>query len=238
MAIGASSPFQIPQAGYGFSASQGGFSSNSLNGTSSVFMQGMQMMQLALMGQMMQLMQQLMKMVSGGSAMGSAQFGGGASGSGSPAGFLGSSGSGAGTVASGAKDAGGGWVNPVGGKYTKTSNFGPRKARKAGASTNHQGVDMAGALNTPILAAKAGTVSISKDETTGYGKWIEIKHDDGTRSRYAHMNQRMAEVGARVTAGQQIGKMGSTGMSTGSHLHFEVFNAQGQKVDPGNLMRL
>ena len=134
MAIGASSPFQIPQAGYGFSASQGGFSSNSLNGTSSVFMQGMQMMQLALMGQMMQLMQQLMKMVSGGSAMGSAQFGGGASGSGSPAGFLGSSGSGAGTVASGAKDAGGGWVNPVGGKYTKTSNFGPRKAPKAGAS--------------------------------------------------------------------------------------------------------
>ena len=94
------------------------------------------------------------------------------------------------------------------------------------------------AANTPILAAKAGTVSISKDESGGLGKWIEIKHDDGTKSRYGHMNERVVQEGARVTGGQQIGKMGSTGISTGNHLHFEVFNAQGAKVDASKLMKL
>lgn len=206
---------------------------------SGMMMQGMQMMQLALMGQMMQLMKQLMSMVSGASGIpGGASFGGSASGS--PSGFLGSSAAGgaAGTAAANAKDAGGGWTNPIGGSYKVTSGFGPRKAPTAGASTNHQGIDLAAPLNTPILAAKAGTVSVSKDEATGYGKWIEIKHDDGTKSRYGHLNSRAVQVGTKVAAGQEIGKMGSTGTSTGSHLHFEVINAQGQKVDPAKSMRL
>lgn len=211
-----------------------------MSGTSSILMQGMQIMQLGLMNQMLTLMQQLMSMVSGGTALpGGAQFGG-AGGSGNPGSFLGTSNSGgaAGAAAVNAKDAGGGWTNPVGGSYKVTSGFGPRKAPKAGASTNHQGIDLAAAINTPILAAKAGTVSVSKDEATGYGKWIEIKHDDGTKSRYGHLNDRSVQVGARVNAGQQIGKMGSTGTSTGSHLHFEVINAQGQKVDPAKTMKL
>lgn len=200
----------------------------------------MQMMQMSLMTQMMQMMQQLMGMVSGGSAISGASSFGGASGSASPSSFLGASESGgaAGAASVNAKDAGGGWTNPIGGKYSISSTFGPRKAPTAGASTNHQGIDLAAPLNTPILAAKAGTVSISKDEATGYGKWIEIKHDDGTKSRYGHLNSRAVQVGAKVAAGQEIGKMGSTGTSTGSHLHFEVINAQGQKVDPAKAMRL
>ena len=97
---------------------------------------------------------------------------------------------------------------------------------------------MAGAANTPILAAKGGVVKVSKDMTTSYSKWIEIQHDDGTRSRYAHMNQRMVQVGERVKAGQQIGKMGSTGNSTGNHLHFEVLDKNGKQVDTSKAMKL
>ncbi len=211
-----------------------------MSAMSGMMMQGMQMMQMALMAQMMQMMRQLMSMVSGGAGLsGAAQFGG-ASGSGSPSSFLGASetGGAAGTAAANASSAGGGWTNPVGGKYKITSGFGPRKAPTAGASTNHQGIDLAAPIGTPILAAKAGTVTISKDERTGYGKWIEIKHDDGTKTRYGHLNSRAVQVGAKVAAGQEIGKMGSTGTSTGSHLHFEVINAQGQKVDPAKAMRL
>ena len=208
----------------------------------------MGMMNQLVMTQFMALMMQMTQMIAGmGAASGGAPgFGQGGSSSpgignflGGSSGSSGSSGSGAaGAPAAGAVDAGGGWTNPVGGSYKVSGGFGPRKAPTAGASTNHQAVDMAGAANTPILAAKGGTVSISKDESGGLGKWIEIKHDDGTKSRYGHMNERMVQEGARVTGGQQIGKMGTTGISTGNHLHFEVFNAQGAKVDPAKLMKL
>lgn len=204
-------------------------------------MQGMQMLQMAFMQQMMTMMTQMMSLISGGSSMpGGAQFGG-ASGTPGLTDFLGTpstGGAASAAPAANAKDAGGGWTNPIGGNYKVTSGFGPRKAPTAGASTQHKGIDLAAPLNTPILAAKAGTVSISKDEATGYGKWIEIKHDDGTKSRYGHLNSRAVQVGAKVSAGQEIGKMGSTGTSTGSHLHFEVFNAQGQQVDPAKSMKL
>ncbi len=251
MFIGTSSPFQSQPTGFGAQGgfglptgqAQGGFASGGLNASNGIFMQGMQMMQMALMTQMMTMMKEMLSMMaSGAAAPGTAAFGG-ASGSGSPAGFLGTGGASAaggaaGTAAAGAKDAGGGWTNPVGGNYKVTSGFGPRKAPTAGASTDHKGVDLAAPIGTPILAAKAGKVSISQDQATGYGKWIEIKHDDGTKSRYGHLNSRNVQVGATVTAGQQIGTMGSTGTSTGSHLHFEVFNAQGQQVDPAKSMRL
>lgn len=231
---------QNPMASMNQMGAQTGAMSSSVDQMSGMMMQGIGMMQMALMTQMLQMMKQLMSMASGGSAMsGAAQFGG-ASGTGSPSSFLGANAAGgaAGAASVNAKDAGGGWTNPIGGKYSVSSGFGPRKSPTAGASTNHQGIDLAAPLNTPILAAKGGTVSISKDEATGYGKWIEIKHDDGTKSRYGHLNSRAVQVGAKVTAGQEIGKMGSTGTSTGSHLHFEVINAQGQKVDPAKSMKL
>ena len=221
------------------------FNANPFNSAQSNFMQSSSSMLGAMnqlmMTQFMDMMAQMTKMISGMAGMsgGAPGFGQGGDSSNGLGGFLGSSGSGAaGSPAAGAKDAGGGWTNPVGGSYKISGGFGPREAPTAGASTNHQATDMAGAANTPILAAKAGTVSISKDESGGLGKWIEIKHDDGTKSRYGHMNERVVQEGARVTGGQQIGKMGSTGISTGNHLHFEVFNAQGAKVDASKLMKL
>lgn len=214
--------------------------SNSMQSSSSMLGPMNQLM----MAQFMDLMTQMIKMISGMAGMsgGAPGFGQGGDSNNGLGGFLGASGSSgsgaAGSPAAGAKDAGGGWTNPVGGSYKISSGFGPRTAPTAGASTTHQATDMAGAANTPILAAKAGTVSISKDESGGLGKWIEIKHDDGTKSRYGHMNARMVQEGAPVTGGQQIGKMGTTGISTGNHLHFEVFNAQGAKVDASKLMKL
>lgn len=88
----------------------------------------------------------------------------------------------------------------------------------------HNGVDLASSLNTPILAAADGTVIISKSGAWdgGYGNYVVIKHSNGTQTLYAHMNQNMVQAGDRVSKGQQIGKMGSTGDSTGVHLHFEV----------------
>jgi murein DD-endopeptidase MepM/ murein hydrolase activator NlpD len=233
------------QGGFGL---PGGFANQGMQGPSGIMMQGMQMMQMALMMQMMNLLSQMLTMLSGSAAApGTAAFGG-VGGTGSPAGFLGGGGSspaggagataGPGGVSADAKDAGGGWTNPVGGSYKITSGFGPRKAPTAGASTDHKGIDLAAPIGTPILAAKAGKVSVSKDEATGYGKWIEIQHEDGTKSRYGHLNSRNVQVGAQVAAGQQIGTMGSTGTSTGSHLHFEVFNKQGVQVDPAKAMRL
>lgn len=209
--------------------------------------------QMALLTQMMNLMMSIFSMVSGlgfgGSpmSMGNPGFGGGQSsfgGGASPAEFLGSSGatSGTGGAASSApvgdaKSVGGGFVSPVD-NYKITSRFGPRKAPTAGASTNHKGIDLAAPLNTPIRAAKAGRVTVSKDEATGYGKWIEIQHADGTKTRYAHLNARDVQVGAQVQAGQVIGKMGSTGTSTGSHLHFEVLDKSGRQVNPEQVMKL
>jgi len=140
------------------------------------------------------------------------------------------------TASVGGNSAGGGFVSPVD-NFRVSSRFGPRKSPTAGASTNHKGIDLAAPLNTPIRAAKGGTVTISKDQPTGYGKWIEIRHDDGTKTRYGHLNARDVQVGAKVQAGQVIGKMGSTGTSTGSHLHFEVLNAAGVQINPESVMK-
>jgi len=134
------------------------------------------------------------------------------------------------------QSAGGGYVKPLDGNFRISSGFGPRKSPTAGASTNHQGVDLAAPTGTPVRAVKPGKISISKSQATGYGNWIEVKHDDGTSSRYGHLSSRDVQVGQRVEAGQVIGKVGNTGTSTGAHLHFEVRNAQGQAVDPQKVM--
>ncbi len=209
---------------------------------------------LGMMQGMLQLMSMVMALSSGGNAFsgGPAAFGGGSGGAfggagPSPASFLGTSPgasapAGASNGASGPAEvggssAGGGWIKPVD-NYRVSSRFGPRRSPTAGASTNHRGIDLAAPLNTPVRAAKAGVISVSKNQASGYGQWLEIRHEDGTRSRYAHLNSRDVQVGARVQAGQVIGKMGSTGTSTGSHLHFEILNSQGQQINPESAMRL
>lgn len=223
-----------------------------------------QMMVVQMMQIMMGLMQM---MLGGNHLMaaGHPSFGSGASGmnggghSMSPSGFLGmphgtngnsSAGASSGPSHSGninanvgsPQSAGGGYVKPLDGNFRISSGFGPRRAPTAGASTFHKGVDLAAPTGTPVRAVKPGRISISTHQTsggrsTGYGNWIEVKHDDGTSSRYGHLNARNAQVGQRVEAGQVIGTVGNTGTSTGAHLHFEVRNAQGQAVDPQKVMK-
>lgn len=95
---------------------------------------------------------------------------------------------------------------------------------------DHHGIDIAAPLGTPILAVMDGTV-IDAGPAQGFGLWIRIQHDDGTITVYGHQQANHVEVGDRVAAGQHIADMGSLGDSTGSHLHFEVWQDD-QPVDP------
>lgn len=93
----------------------------------------------------------------------------------------------------------------------------------------YNAVDFAAPLGTPILASASGEVIISKDNgywNGGYGNYLVIKHDNGTQTLYAHNSSNIVGVGYRVVQGQVIGYMGSTGRSTGSHVHFEVRGAK------------
>ena len=113
-----------------------------------------------------------------------------------------------------------GWKVPI--DYVQnTSPFGDRDAPTAGASSNHQGVDLAAPLNTPIYAARSGTVSIATYSSSA-GYYVQIDHGDGYKSIYMHMTYFVVGAGQQVSQGQLIGYCGSTGISTGSHLHFGI----------------
>lgn len=88
----------------------------------------------------------------------------------------------------------------------------------------HNGVDLGGPEGTEVRAAAAGTVILSRAEgyNGGYGKYIVIKHPNGTQTLYAHLSQDSVQVGEKVSQGEHIGAIGNTGHSTGPHLHFEV----------------
>jgi LysM repeat protein len=92
----------------------------------------------------------------------------------------------------------------------------------------YNGVDIADSVGTPILAAASGAVIISKGSgwNGGYGSYVVIKHDNGTQTLYAHMSSDIVSTGQFVVQGQVIGYVGSTGKSTGPHLHFEVRGAK------------
>lgn len=92
----------------------------------------------------------------------------------------------------------------------------------------YNGVDMGAPLGTPILAAASGVVILNKDYgwNGGYGNYVVIKHDNGTQTLYAHNSRNIVVVGQSVVQGQIIGYVGSTGRSTGNHLHFEVRGAK------------
>ena len=113
-----------------------------------------------------------------------------------------------------------GWIVPID-YIANTSPFGDRDAPTAGASTNHKGVDLAAPENTEIGAARSGTV-IAATYNPSSGYYVVIEHDNGYRSVYMHMNYFDVSVGQQVSQGQTIGYCGSTGVSTGSHLHFGI----------------
>mgnify|MGYP002519456931 CR=1 FL=1 len=111
-----------------------------------------------------------------------------------------------------------------------SSAYGWRKHPVYGDMRFHHGVDLGAYQGTPIYAARSGTVTIaSYDWSSGY--WVNISHGDGFTSRYLHMTHYIVGVGDYVTAGQVIGYVGSTGKSTGAHLHFEV-RENGTPVQP------
>ena len=118
---------------------------------------------------------------------------------------------------------------------TRTSGFGARRDPITGRPAFHPGLDMAGALFTPIHATAPGVVSFT-GVRSGYGNTIEIDHGGGLKTRYGHLAAIAVDVGQRVAVGQRIGAMGSTGRSTGPHLHYEVW-VDGRQRDPDRFMK-
>ena len=95
---------------------------------------------------------------------------------------------------------------------------------------NHLGIDIGAAWGTPVLASAAGFVELS-GWNGGYGNYIRIYHGNGHHTAYAHNSWNIVRVGGRVTQGAHIANVGSTGNSTGPHLHFEIW-VNGSPVDP------
>ena len=114
-----------------------------------------------------------------------------------------------------------GWVKPLK-SYTITSAFGLRKHPVLGYERMHEGVDMSAAQGTPIYAAKSGKVTTTSYQAGGAGNYVVINHGDGFTSVYMHMTRYIVSKGQYVDAGQVIGYVGSTGISTGPHLHFGI----------------
>ena len=121
--------------------------------------------------------------------------------------------------------AGGGAVSGqfVDGRFT--SAFGTRN----GAA--HQGVDIAAPIGTPVHVPLDGTV-VDAGPASGFGLWVRVEHADGTVTTYGHVNEFFVAVGDQVSAGEVIAEVGNRGRSSGPHLHFEVDNATGQKINP------
>lgn len=111
-----------------------------------------------------------------------------------------------------------------------TSNFGFRSDPFRGSRAMHAGVDIPGPLGTPVYATADGIVGRAQ-RAGGYGNLVEIQHGQGIETRYGHLSSILVQPNSRVKRGQLIGLMGSTGRSTGSHLHYEV-RLDGKAVNP------
>ena len=120
--------------------------------------------------------------------------------------------------------------NVLSGPSMISSDFGSRKGPISGKWGHHNGIDLAANHGTHIYPLKSGTIAYSGWKV-GYGKIVIVQHDDGMETVYAHNSSNMVNVGDRVTSSTPIGRVGSTGHSTGPHLHFEV-REFGRPVDP------
>jgi murein DD-endopeptidase MepM/ murein hydrolase activator NlpD len=114
-----------------------------------------------------------------------------------------------------------------------SGGFGYRKDPVYGDIRMHEGVDLTGAPNSPVYATGDGRVEAIKYEYNGYGRYIILDHGFGYKTRYAHLNQALVYEGQVVKRGERIGLLGSTGKSTGYHLHYEVIY-MGRPVNPYN----
>ena len=117
-----------------------------------------------------------------------------------------------------------------------TSGYGVRSDPFRGGAAMHAGIDLAGPHGTPIHATAAGMVTTAKWNSGGYGNLIKVDHGRGIETRYGHLAQMLVRDGQQVKRGQLIGRMGSTGRSTGNHLHYEV-RIDGRAVNPIPFMK-
>jgi murein DD-endopeptidase MepM/ murein hydrolase activator NlpD len=115
------------------------------------------------------------------------------------------------------------FVKPTTGVFT--SGYGARWG------TVHYGIDLANRIGTPIYAVTDGTV-ISSGPASGFGLWVRLLHPGGWITVYGHINRSLVHLGQKVRAGQEIAEMGSRGQATGPHLHFEVWDPNGRKINP------
>ena len=123
---------------------------------------------------------------------------------------------------------------PIGGNFRMTSGFGLRVDPFTHTLARHEGLDFTAMQGTPILAAADGLVTRSGWEDT-YGNIVEVTHAEGFMTRYAHISKRHVTEGQRVKRGQHIADVGSTGRSTGPHLHYEVFR-HGHVLNPAQVL--
>jgi murein DD-endopeptidase MepM/ murein hydrolase activator NlpD len=119
--------------------------------------------------------------------------------------------------------------------FRETSGYGPRVDPFTGRPAFHAGLDLAAFERAPVVATSPGVVSFAGVKT-GYGFVVEVDHGHGFKTRYGHLRDLQVSRGERVAIGQRIGSMGSTGRSTGTHLHYEVW-FRGRAVDPINFLR-
>jgi murein DD-endopeptidase MepM/ murein hydrolase activator NlpD len=124
---------------------------------------------------------------------------------------------------------------PVAVDYRETSGYGQRIDPFTGRPAFHSGLDMAAFERAPVVATSPGVVSFAGTRS-GYGYTVEIDHGHGFKTRYGHLRDIQVQRGDRVAIGQRIGSMGSTGRSTATHLHYEVW-FRGRAVDPVNFLR-
>jgi murein DD-endopeptidase MepM/ murein hydrolase activator NlpD len=125
---------------------------------------------------------------------------------------------------------------PIRSAVSFTSGFGVRSDPFRGGAAMHPGIDLAGQIGTPIYATADGTVLRAGWNSGGYGNLVEVDHGRGITTRYGHLSAIVVHEGDRVTRGQLVGRMGSTGRSTGSHLHYEV-RIDGRAVNPIPFMK-
>ena len=117
-----------------------------------------------------------------------------------------------------------------------TSSFGVRADPFRGSAAMHPGIDLAGPRGTPIYATADGNVLRAGWNSGGYGNLVEVDHGRGITTRFGHLSAILVRPGEHVTRGQLIGRMGSTGRSTGNHLHYEV-RIDGRAVNPIPFMK-
>jgi murein DD-endopeptidase MepM/ murein hydrolase activator NlpD len=124
---------------------------------------------------------------------------------------------------------------PIPGEVDMTSGFGVRVDPFLHGAAMHTGIDLRGDEGEPVRATAAGTVTHA-GWNGGYGKMVEIDHGNGLATRYAHLSAIEVQVGDKVRIGQTVGRLGSTGRSTGPHLHYET-RVDGEAVDPQKFLR-